>query len=318
MMKLSIKILFAAVLASGFTGCLKDDELMDPSQSQNVIEFANSANLTSPTTSKIPLLTVNITMDPGGSHNAIVSYSGAHETPQDINVEVAVADNAVITAYNTQNSRSYVPLPSNLYNMPATKVTIKKGERRALIPINFVNGADLYNKNYVLALTIKSASYGTISGNFGTMLYLINGVNRYDGIYTLKYRFGTNDRNYDTQPVTWFFSDVQLVTTGNTTTVMRNMNVGSPYAHGSTINGLPNSIANFTPVLTFDLSNNKITNIANSVTSGSPPKTAVPNPAVTDNRADMTSRNIYASFILKESGKQDMIINDTLIYKGPR
>jgi len=315
----SIKIFFiAGVLAISLMGCLKDDRnLLDPDKTQNVIEFANSANLTSPTTSKYPLLTINVVMDAPGIHNAIVRYSGAHDAPQDITVNVDVADTTVLKTYKSQVSAasSYTLIPSNLFTLPTKTVVIPKGKREVVLPIQFPNPDQLYGKNYVLALTIKSASTGIISGNFGTMLYLINGVNRFDGVYTLKYRFGPNDRNYDVNTTTWYFSDVQVFTTGTGTATLRNLNASSPYNHAATTGGLPTTISGFTPQFTFDLATNKITNITNSVTGT---KTAVPNPAVTDNRFDPATKTVYASFILKESGKADMIINDTLIFKNPR
>jgi len=315
----SIKIFFIAVLlAASLTSCLKDDSnLLDPEKTQNVLEFANSANLTSPTTSKYPLLTINVVMDAPGIHNAIVRYSGAHDAAQEITVEVDVADPAVFSTYKSQVSAasSYVLIPSNLFTLPNKTVVIPKGKREVILPIQFPNPDQLYGKNYVLALTIKSGSTGIISGNFGTMLYLINGINRFDGVYTLKYRFGPNDRNYDVNTTTWYFSDVNIFTTGTTTATLRNLNVSSPYPHPATTGGLPTSITGFTPQFTFELTTNKITNITNSV-SGT--KTAVPNPAVTDNRFDPATKTVYASFILKESGKADMIINDTLIYRSPR
>lgn len=316
-MKIYTKIIAAGVLAVSLTGCLKDDStVLDPNKTENVLEFANTANLISPTTSKYPLLSVNIVMSPAGTYNADVAYSGAHDAPQDITVEVEVADSAVIKAYNLQNTKTYLVLPASNYTLPATQVVIPRGSRHVNFPINFVNPDQLYSKNYVLALKIKSTSYGQISGNFGTMLYLLNGINRYDGVYQLKFRFGTNDRNYDLAPTTWFYSDVQLVTTGTTTAVLRNLNVGSPYPHAAVSNGLPTSISGLVPQFTFDLATNNITTISNSVTGT---KTAVPNPAVTDNRADYAgTKNVFASFILKETGKMDMIINDTLIYKTPR
>ena len=318
MMKLYKRIAAFTIMASCFTSCLKDDSnLLDPNKTENVIEFANTANLTSPTTSKYPLLTVNITMDPNAVYNAAVSYSGAHEAAQDITVEVGVADASVLAFYKSQvaAAASYTMIPSNLYTLGVTKVVIPKGSRRVNLPINFPNPDQLYNKNYVLPLTIKSVSSGTVSGNFSTMLYLLNGVNRYDGVYTLKFRFGANDRNYDQATTTWYYSDVQLVTNGLTTNILRNLNASSPYPHAAVTTGLPTNIASFTPQLTFDPATNKITAITNSV-SGT--KTAAPNAAVTDNRFDPATKNVYASFILKETGRSDMIINDTLIYKSPR
>lgn len=317
-MKLYNKLAALASIAVCFTSCLKDDSnLLDPNKTENVIEFANTANLTSPTTSKYPLLSVNIIMDPGVTYNAAVSYSGAQNAPEDITVEVGVADASVLTFYKSQVSAasSYTMIPSNLFSLPTTKVVIPKGSRRVDLPINFPAPDQLYGKNYVLPLVIKSSSYGIISGNFNTMLYLLNGINRYDGVYTLKYRFGANDRGYDLATTTWYYSDVQLFTTGATTVTLRNLNASSPYPHAAVASGLPTTIGSFTPQFTFDLATNKIINITNSVTGT---RTAAPNPAVSDNRFDPATKSVYASFLLKESGRSDMIINDTLIYKTPR
>lgn len=318
MMKVYKKITAFSVLAACLASCLKDDSnLLDPDKTENVIEFANTANLTSATTSKYPLLSINIVMDPSQVYNAAVSYSGAHNAPEDITVEVGVGDTAIVGLYNRQNARSYVLIPSNLYSLPTTKVVIPKGSRRVDLPINFPSPDQLYNKNYVLPLVIKSASSGIISGNFNTMLYLLSGINRYDGVYTLKFRFGANDRGYDLGTTTWYYSDVQLFTTSATTVTLRNLNASSPYPHAAVSGGIPTNIASYAPQFTFDLATNKITNVTNTVTSGTT-RTAAPNPAVTDNRFDPATKSVYASFLLKETGRTDVIINDTLIYKAPR
>ena len=321
-MKLYKKITAFSILTACLTSCLKDESnLLDPAKTENVIEFANTANLTSPTTSKYPLLSVNIVMDPSQVYNAAVSYSGANNAPEDIAVEVGVADSSVLAFYKSQVSAasSYTMIPSNLYTLSATRVVIPKGSRRVNLPINFPNPDQLYGKNYVLPLVIKSASSGIISGNFNTMLYLLSGINRFDGIYTLKFRFGANDRGYDLGATTWYYSDVQLFTTGANTATLRNLNASSPYPHAAVSGGLPVNIASYVPLFTFDLTTNKIANITNSVAvTATQTKTAALNPAVTDNRFDLASKNVYASFLLKETGRPDMIINDTLIYKSAR
>ena len=63
-MKRYIKIISAGILVLNFTGCLKDDStVLNPAQAVNVIEFANTSNLISPTSSKYPLLNANIVMN---------------------------------------------------------------------------------------------------------------------------------------------------------------------------------------------------------------------------------------------------------------
>ncbi len=320
-MKLFYKILCFSASSFIFTGCLKDDRnLIDPANTNNVIEFANTANLTSPTTSKYPLLSVNIVMQATGSYNAVVSYSGANNAPEDITVEVEVADPSILAAYNTQNKTTLLPIPSNLFSLPQTKVVILKGTRQANLPITFVNSDQLFGRGFVLTLKIKSVSPSNyiISGNYNIMLFSLSGINQLDGIYTLKYIFGANDRSYDVTPVTWFYSDVTLVTASTTTSTMRNLNAGTSVTtgvHAATSLGIPTSIPTFVPLLTYDLTSLRITNISNNSAST---RTAVPNPLITDNRLNAASKSVFASFILRETGRPDMIINDTLIYKSPR
>ncbi len=318
-MKRIRNIIAISVVAFGFGGCLKDvSRTMDVTQSNNVIEFANTANLTSPTTSKYPLIGINVLMQPSGTYNAVISYSGANDAPEDIKVTVGDADPAVLAAYNTQNKTTYTALPTANYSLPQTTVTIPKGKRSVQFPISLTNTDQVFGKNYVLALSIKSASSGIISGNFNTMLYLLNGINNIDGIYELHFKFSANDRGLDTYPVSWYYSDVTMVTASATTSTMRNLNAGTSVTtavHAAVANGLPSSISAFVPLLTIDPATSKITTVTNN--SGGA-KSAVLNPAVTDSRFDPATKNIYVSFILREAGKQDMIVYDTLFYKTPR
>jgi len=306
-------------MALGLGGCLKDDSaVLNPNNTTNVIEFANTANLTSPTTSKYPLLSVNVLMEANGTLNAIVNYTGAFTAPEDITVTVGESDPAVLAAYNTQNKTTYLPLPTANYTLPQKTVVIPKGGRKVFFPINLINSDQVFGKNYVLALAIKSASSGIISGNFNNMLYLLSGINKLDGVYELHFKFGPNDRGYDLFPVSWYYSDVQIVTASATTGTMRNLNAGTSVTtavHAAVTAGLPSNIPSFIPLLTYDPVTFKITAVANN-TVGS--KTALLNPAVTDSRYDPVSKNVYASFILKEAGKADMIIYDTLFFKSAR
>jgi hypothetical protein len=319
-MKLYRKILAASVLAVGFGGCLKDDSaVINPDKTINVVEFKNTAPLTSPTTSKYGLLSLNVIMQAAGTYNAMLSYSGPNVAPEDLSVTLGVADPAVLAFYNTQNKTTYTALPTANFALPKTTVVIPKGERTALVPMNFINTDQIFGKNYVLALSVTAVSGGQTIGNYGTILYLLSGINKQDGIYELHFKMGTNDRGYDVTPVSWYYSDIQMVTASATTSTMRNLNAGTSItsaAHAAATGGLPAAITTFVPVLTFDATTNKVTAVANNTTTGG--ITAVLNPAVTDSRYDPATNNIYVSFIVKQSGKLDMIVYDTLFYKTPR
>lgn len=322
-MKIYRKILGVSALALGFTSCLKDDsQVMNAANTPSVIEFANTAAMpTNTATNPYAVNTIKIAMDPTTiTYNAVISYSGPSDAPEDITVTVGASDPSILAAYKTfQSNTTYTALPTTNYSFPQTSVVIKKGTRRVNFPITLTGTDTYFNKNYVVGLTIKSVSSGTISGNFQHMLLQISGVNKLDGIYDLRFRFGANDRGYDLFPVAWYYSDIQMLTQSTTSSALVNINAGATATagvHAAVASGLPTSISGFVPLLTFNTTTYKITDIKNNVTGT---KTAVPNTATgVDNRLDVATGNIYASFILKEAGKADMIVYDTLIYKTPR
>jgi hypothetical protein len=330
-MKLYQKILAVSVLAMGFGGCLKDDSaVLSAENTINVIEFKNTAPLlTTSVTSKYGALALNVIMQPTGTYNAMVSYSGPNVAPEDITVTIGVADTSVIGTYNRQNKLTgtavYTPLPTANFALPKTTVTIPKGERTAVFPMNFINSDQIYGKGYALALTITGVTGGhTISGSFGSIIYFLSGINKQmDGVYELHFKMtfnGTNDRGFDTYAVPWYYSDIQMVTASTTTSTMRNLNAGTSITsavHAASAAGLPANIATFIPLLTVDPVTNKITAVANNTTTAGTP-TAKINPAVTDSRYDPATNNIYVSFIVSQTGKTDIVVNDTLLYKTPR
>jgi hypothetical protein len=321
-MKLYRKILAVSALAIGFSGCLKDDSaVLSAENTINVIEFKNTAPLTSPATSKIGQLALNVLMQPSGTYQAMISYSGPNTAPDDITITLE-SDPAVIAAYNTAVKPTTLlkVLPTTNYALPKTTVTIPKGGRTVEVPMTFINSDQIFNQNYALALTIKTVTGGhTISGNFGSIIYLLSGINKLDGIYELHFKMGTNDRGFDTYAVPWYYSDIQMVTASASTSTMRNLNAGTSITtavHAATAGGLPSNIATFIPLLTYDAITNKITAVANNTTTAGTP-TAVINTSA-DNKYDPATNNIYVSFTVKQTGKVDMLVFDTLIYKTPR
>lgn len=324
-MKLYRTILAASVLSVGFSGCLKDDStVLNPANVNSVIEFQNTANLaTNVATNPIALNTIKIQMDPTNPvYNAVISYSGAKDAEEDISVTVGTSDPAVLALYNSKQATTYTALPTTNYTFPSPTVIIKKGTRKVNFPIQLTGSDQFFGKNYVLPLTIKTASSGTISGNFQHMLYLISGVNRLDGVYELhlKIDFGANpnDRGYDTYAAGWYYSDIQMLTQSTTTSALVNLNAGTSATsgvHAAIAAGLPTNIPTSVPLLTFDPVTYKVTSIKNNVTTSTRTLAMVTG---YDNRMDKTSNNIYVQFTVAETGKSTFTVTDTLIYKTPR
>lgn len=187
----SIGLLLAIATLSS---CLKDDSLvLDPEKGVNVIEFVNPTEI-AVHGSTTALYTLAYEILPTAVTQTIsFSYSGPEKVaPQDIEVTFGLGTQAVIDQYNTEQGKTgavgtasapYVFLPSNTYSIGATKVVIPKGQTRASFTIAFRTDLMVVGVPYALPLKISGVSYGTVSGNFGTVLLNIVPKNRYDGVY---------------------------------------------------------------------------------------------------------------------------------------
>lgn len=187
-MKKIIKyITIALILPLITTSCLKDKELIGPDADgavDNIIEFGNLAAPASDVTSSIPLYALSFDMDPEGVLNLVLKCVGAKPATTDIKVNISI-DNSLLNKYNEENETEYVALPTSQYSLPSSEVTIKSGEREAIIPLNLKPDQFTFDEDYALGFKISSVSSGVISGNFGQIVAAISGKNPYDGSYTL-------------------------------------------------------------------------------------------------------------------------------------
>lgn len=185
MKKILKYISLALAMPLFFTSCLKDDELIGPDADgavSNIVEFGNLAAPTSGVTSSIPLYALSFDMDPEGMFNLKLKCVGSDPATNDIKVVIAV-DNSLLVTYNDENETEYVALPTNQYSLSSTEVTIKKGEREAVIPVNLKPSLFTFEEDYALGFKITNVSSGVVSGNFGKIVAAISGKNPYDGTY---------------------------------------------------------------------------------------------------------------------------------------
>jgi hypothetical protein len=182
------KALSLFVAVSFLTSCLKDDSLvLDPAKTNNVIEFANPAQIVQPGAVH-PLYAFGYDILPAAEQVLEVSYSGAESgAPQDITVNLAGATGAAgekfIADYNTDQGKNYTLLPADFFKLSTTSVIIKKGEKKASFSVFFATDKFDLSIQYVLPVQITSASSGVVSGNFGTILLSTAARNKYDGKY---------------------------------------------------------------------------------------------------------------------------------------
>lgn len=209
-MKLLTRILPFAILSLGLSSCLDDERIVpDTSDVDNIIEFSASPSVYPSSSYLYPVVTTAYEVVPAANMEVMISYSGTDVAPEDITVTVEVNPN-LISDFNNKvvadaraeaistnddpddaaehalDENGYDLMPSNLYELQATQVTIKKGERKAILPITVRTDQFDFAKQYGIPLTIRSSSTGNISGNFGSAIFNVKAKNQYDGTYNYK------------------------------------------------------------------------------------------------------------------------------------
>ncbi|WP_165305075.1 BT_3987 domain-containing protein [Pedobacter sp. SYP-B3415] len=187
------KLLIPAVLVTvSLSSCLKNKfDQMNPDGSPSVIEFANPSAPSSETPggSAFTVFPVSYLSATSTEASYKIQLSGPEPAAQDIIVNVGVRSDAV-TKLNDEKKiiSSYVPyveLPSSLYTITTPTVTIPAGQRSASVKVAFKTSSFDFSKKYALPIAITSTSFGSPSGNFGTILLNVTAKNEWDGIYSV-------------------------------------------------------------------------------------------------------------------------------------
>jgi hypothetical protein len=186
-MKKIINLVVCGLIVTGFSSCLKDKTIIGPDSDgaiKNVVEFQNIGPIKSGASAPFAVY-IPFTLKPTdatASFEGIVNYAGTDVAPEDITVELA-ADPSIITTYNSKVAgAAYAPLTTGLYSFPAT-VTIPKGQRQAKFTVTVKPSAFDASKENALALRITSASKGTVSGNFGAVIFSMPLESIWQGTY---------------------------------------------------------------------------------------------------------------------------------------
>lgn len=123
-----------------------------------------------------------------------VNMASVYALDKDVTVTLGI-DEAALAAYNADplNPVKYELFPDSLYSFAENQVTIKAGERVALVSLEFFPTNIDGSKNYMLPISITDASGVDISGNFGTIYYHVVG-NPFAGTYNWDFtRIPTQD-----------------------------------------------------------------------------------------------------------------------------
>jgi hypothetical protein len=167
-MKLKILIIPGIFAIVALSSCLKDTPYMDVSNTAPIIEFGISpAN-----GSKGPF---KYKGDTAASPSVDTAVALDIASPQVLSKAVTITirvDTSQISAYNTAHGTSYTLLPSNLYNIKSTVITIPAGYRVGAIPITLNFPTFPATHTYALPLAIADGGGLIISGNSATFMWL--------------------------------------------------------------------------------------------------------------------------------------------------
>lgn len=118
-------------------------------------------------------------------------------------------DTAYLNSYNNNNGTAYSLLPDSIYSTSGWNLTIPKGQRLDSMAVTFNFGKMDLTQNYILPITISSASLPIEQYNH--LLLYISVKNKYDGHYTVTGTFQdiTNANFTADYPM-----DIDLITSG--------------------------------------------------------------------------------------------------------
>jgi hypothetical protein len=323
-LKISIYFGAIAILCIAGTGCLKDkladDQLTIPDikSSPSVIEVLGARDAESQLVSYAASL---ISSDKDTTLNlAFIRLAADQPAPEDIQVELELVPD-LINTYNTATGSHYVQPAANLFKFPSgLTVTIPKGSREGGLSFSTKPSA-LVGPEYAFGVRVKSVSNPKylISGNHSSAVIRVGVRNKYDGSYTLRIKtagwaaFSISENVPLTYP-----EDVDMVTsTANSVTLFSHytQNILQP-AFDAT--GSATQFGAASPLFTFDPATDKLISVTNTTPDDGRGRAFAMNPAVTDSRYDPSTKTIYAAYFLKQNGRPNLAIYDTLTYVGVR
>ena len=314
MKKLNFKYLWLLMAVSAsFTACLKDEGYEDGTHG-SVKNTAGQEWISIPVAPRNPN-TLGLESKAGVQNIKLfaVSYDYVNPAPTDISATIAV-NNSLVT------QPGVIVLPASTYTLPSSTITVPAGERVSDQFILALNTSTLDpTKKYGIGLTLSSVSKEgvQIPSNMKDVVYIFSLKNRFDGIYSLKFRMAAAaDRAPEWKGPYSYPNEIRLITTGPNSVVMYN----TAFASGDNHPLMTPSTSGFgstRALFTFD-ADNKLVSVVNDFPNPANGRAFKINPDVTTSRYDPDTKTIYAAFIMTQPGFEPLPIYDTLKFTKPR
>lgn len=314
----------ATLLIAG-TGCLKDelsdDQQTNPdiSSSPSLIELPGPVRVNNSYRSSFAIGLAPKSTDT--TFNMVtVRLASDQPAPEDIQVELELVP-SLLDAYNDSTGSNLSTFPTTGYKFtPGLTVTIPKGSREGYVQLTTIPNS-LVGKEYGFGFRIKSVSNSKylISGNYNSIVIAVGVRNKYDGAYTLKIKttgwaaYSISDGVTLTYP-----EDVDMVTASANSVSLFSHYTGGNLQPAFDATGSATQFGAAAPVFTFDPATDKLTSVTNSLPDDGRGRAFFLNPAITTSRYDPATKNIYAAYFMKQNGRPDQAIYDTLTYKKAR
>jgi hypothetical protein len=295
------------------SGCLKDKDFENKKYG---MQIAENKGVTFPQSQRSPVRgaftaqTTPVVLD--GPFIALEQNGNA---ATDVHVTLQVNDNLVTAA-------GFTPLPAGSYTVSDLQVLIPKGQRNNdQVRITIPNSTILDpTKVYGVGFTISSADAGyKIAANQKNVVMAFAIKNKYDGVYTLRIKtagwgaYGIADGVSGEYP-----GEVNMITTNVSSvsiyTTEQEDGLQPAFTGGVGSLGSATAFGATTPLLVFDPATDKLEEVRNTTPDDGRGRTLTLNTAVTDSRFDPATRTIYAAYIMKQNGRPDQFIYDTLTY----
>jgi Domain of unknown function (DUF1735) len=307
------------------SSCLKDKGFEDNDYGIDIEDIKGVAFPLAPSSPVIRSINSQTTTQDFECPNITLEQEGA--AASDVTVTVTLNNALVAAAMAADPTLNLTVLPADAYTIPTTSIVIPAGQKFSdALKLSIPNSSTLDpTLTFAVGFTITAVSPGyTIAANQKDIVVGFSIKNKYDGIYSLRFR-STGWAAYgiaDDAPSEEYETEVDMETSGANSNRLFNNYFGDYLLPGftgglGTVTG-PTGFGVTAPEFVFDLNTNALIDVRNTAPPDARNRTLAINPAVTDSRYDPNTKTIYASFIMGQTGRPNQIFYDTLTFERER